>query len=154
MQPSHENIGFEIELSSTFWDLPPRAQILINNISKFDGDINNSPTVIKFYHKLEFTKPQKLIINRYNKTPEQCRGKKDQIMSISKILIDGINIENFILSRAIFNPIYPEPWASQQITQGIELETELLGETCLGHNGQWCLNFTSPFWQFLIKEMN
>ena len=154
MQPSHENILFEIELSSTFWDLPPRAQILINNISKFDGDINKSPTVIKFYHKLEFKKPQKLIINRYNKTPGQCQDKKDQTMSISKILIDGINIENFILSRAIFNPIYPEPWASQQITQGIELETALLGETCLGHNGQWCFNFTSPFWQFLIKEMN
>ena len=98
-------------------------------------------------------KLQKLTINRYNKTPAQCQNDQDQIMHISKILIDGIDINNFILSRATFTPQYPEPWASQQIAQGIKLETELLGETWLGHNGQWCFNFTSPFWQFLIKAM-
>ncbi len=154
MQPNLENILFEIELSSTFWDLPPRAQILVNDVCKFDGDINKFSKIIKFYHQLEFGKSQKLIINRYNKTTDQCCNGHDQIMYIVKIIIDGIDIHNFIMSKAIFTPTYPEPWASQQQSQGIQLETELYGETWLGHNGQWCFNFSSPFWKFLIAEMN
>lgn len=154
VQLKSENILFEIVLSSTFWDMPPRAQILVNDICKFDGDVNESSKVIKFYHQLEFEKSQKLIINRYNKTVDQCRNGQDQIMMISKIVIDGVDINNFILSKATFTPEYPEPWASQQISQGLELETELYGETWLGHNGQWCFNFASPFWKFLIMEMS
>jgi hypothetical protein len=154
MQTNQENILFEIELSSIFWDQPPRAKILVNNECKFDGDVDQSTQIIKFYHELEFGKPQQLIIDRYNKTQSQCQGEKDQIMRISKIFIDGIDINNFILSQATFCPVYPEPWASQQAAQGIQLETTLLGETYLGHNGQWCFAFTSPFWQFLIKAMN
>ena len=154
MHTNQENILFEIELSSIFWDQPPRAKILVNNECKFDGDVDQSTQIIKFYHELEFGKPQQLIIDRYNKTQSQCQGEKDQIMRISKIFIDGIDINNFILSRATFCPVYPEPWVSQQVAQGIQLETTLLGETYLGHNGQWCFAFTSPFWQFLIKAMN
>jgi len=154
MQTNYENILFEIELSAIFWDQPPRAKILVNDECKFDGAIDQSTGIIKFYHELEFGKSQQMIIHRYNKTQSQCQGEKDQIMCISKILIDGININNFILSRATFCPIYPEPWASQQVARGIQLETTLLGETYFGHNGQWCFAFTSPFWQFLIKAMN
>jgi hypothetical protein len=154
MIPSRENILFEIELRSTFWDQPPRANISINDVCKFDGNIDQNMNAIKFYHELEFDSPQKLIINRYNKTPEQSKNGKDQIMYIGKIIIDGIDINNFIMSRATFSPVYPEPWASQQAALGIELESTLLGETCLGHNGQWRFDFTAPFWQFLIKAMN
>lgn len=154
MQPCRENILFEIKLTSNFWDRPPRANVMINDECKFNGDVDQSLDTIRFNHVLDFHVSHKLIINRYNKTPDQCLDGKDQLMYIDKIYIDGIDIQNFILCRATFCPQYPEPWATEQKAQGIQLEQSLLGENCFGHNGQWCFEFTAPFWQFLIKAMN
>lgn len=154
MEPNQENILFEIELASSFWDQPPRAAIMLDNHCKYDGAIDSGSQIIKFDHTLDFARSHRLIIDRYNKTPAQSQQGRDQLMYINKIIIDGIDIENFIQSRATFQPIYPEPWASQQLQAGIELQDCLLGETCLGHNGRWCFEFTAPFWQFLIRAMN
>lgn len=152
-----ETIKFRLELTAEYWDLPPKAEISIDHVVKFDDEIIN-PTIIEFFHPLEFNQAHCLTIKRYNKAVNQSiidQGNviKDQLFFISKIFIDGINIQNLIFHHGIFCPEYPTAWRAEQAKNNNILPETILGETCLGHNGTWSLTFDSPFWKFLIQEM-
>jgi hypothetical protein len=108
----------------------------------------------EFVHELNFG-PHCLEMHRTGKTNHQMRtienGKNEgQDVIIKYIKIDGVNIRDMIWTNSYYEPEYPEPWASQQKSQGIELEKYVPGETWLGHNGVWRLNFISPFYRFLM----
>jgi hypothetical protein len=148
-----EKIQFDITLVSEFWDKAPEVEILVDDISLMKQLVLQE-TTLSFYVDLKMEQPHKLQIKRSNKTPDQCVDGKDQILKITKIKIDHIDIENIFLSKSYFLPVYPEPWASQQKDLGIELETKVIGESYLGHNGTWVLEFFSPFYRYLIKCMS
>lgn len=146
---SKEIIKFEFEFFPDYTgDDYPKVDILIDNNCKFTGAISNTRHSVSFLHTLEFEQPHQLIIKRYGKT------SRPQELTIKQIKIDNINIRNIIWACSYNEPIYPEPWASQQRAAGIELETKVPGETCFGHNGVWTLNFTSPFYKFLYSWMD
>lgn len=152
-----ELINFELVLDSVFWDQPPAVKITIDGEEKFNGPIAHSQT-IKISHLFKFNQPHVLSLERYNKTPQQCRIKEsgeldDQVLYIKQIIIDGIDVRNLIWHNSVFQPIYPKLWAAQQLQQGNTLKQLIIGETTLGHNGTWTFNFTSPFWKFLINQM-
>lgn len=149
-----EIITFEIHLLAEFWDKPPRAQLLIDNIEQFNQDLPLGTTVIKFTHKLDFGEHELKLV-RSGKVPGQyVSPDQDQKLSIEKVIIDGVNIRNIVWIYSKSIPKYPEPWATIQRKQGIELEKEVIGETTFGHNTTWVLNFTSPFYRFIMNWMN
>lgn len=151
---NYEVITFEIHLLSEYWDKPPHAQILLDGVEKFNQDLLAEKSVIKFTHKLQFG-PHELKLIRSGKVPGQyVSPEQDQKLTIEKVIIDGVNIRNILWSYSKSIPEYPEPWASLQRKQGIELEKELIGETTFGHNTTWSLNFNSPFYRFIMKWMN
>jgi hypothetical protein len=144
-----EIIKFELDFYLEYIDNDfPQARILVDSEIKFDGVINNTQSSVVFSHTLTFDQPHQLIINRYGKT------NKPQQLTIKKISIDGINIRNIIWAQSYNEPIYPEPWASQQREKGLVLEERIPGETCFGHNSIWTLKFTSPFYKFLYAWIN
>ena len=106
--------------------------------------------------ELELNMPHVLQIHRYNKSDDQCvtieGHKKDQYVIIDNVIIDGIDVQNLIWSRGWYEPEYPVLWASEQAQAGIELETKVLGETWLAHNGIWNFVFSSPFYKFVISQ--
>ena len=144
-----EKIRFDLHFSSVFENTPPGAKILIDQQEMFDGLLDNPVNKISFNCSLKFGIPHQLAIVRYNKPIDQPA----QSLIIDKIVIDGINIQNIIWANSYTEPEYPEPWASKQRAAGIELESQVLGETWLGHKSTWVLKFTSPFYQFVMNNL-
>ena len=151
-----ERIEIQINLSGEFWDKFPMIDLILDTdvISRYT--INQKKFCIKQIVDLELQKPHRLQLYRYNKFDNQCviveNKKKDQYVIIDDIMIDGINIQNLIWSRCWYEPEYPEMWAKQQNEKGIELETKIIGETWLSHNGTWNFDFSSPFYKFVISQ--
>jgi hypothetical protein len=152
-----EKIIFEIYVISKYWKDPPGLTVYIDNLQKFQGLITEQSTVIKFTHELIFGS-HTLQMDRVGKTNQQMCKKENgdtegQDLIIDYIKIDGVDIRNIIWTKSYYEPEYPEPWASQQRSLGIKLEQRVLGETYFGHNGRWSLEFTSPFYRFIMDWM-
>jgi len=58
---------------------------------------------------------------------------------INKIKINGIDLRNLIWSKSVFRH---------------QDRREVIGETWLGLNGTWRLEFNGPFWKFLMDWVN
>ena len=94
---------------------------------------------------MSFDKPHTLELIRSGKSTETA-----QMLHIKTIKLDNIDLKNLVLSRSTFDPEYPEPWASEQIANGVKLENQIQGEMYLGHNGVWRFEFTSPIYKLLV----
>jgi len=156
-----EKLKFKLELYATMWDRPPHADILIDNKSHFKGDITGTedrPDVIEFEAEFEGDKGYNLIINRSGKGKNQTviNDKddilKDQLLHIKSIEIDEIDI-GALIYEGIYTPRYPEPWATQQREAGIELRHSFKNVTQIGHDGEWKLAFSSPFYMWLLENL-
>ncbi len=77
---------------------------------------------------------------------------KDQLLHIKSIEIDEIEI-GALVYEGIYQPEYPEPWATQQKEAGNELPSSLKNVTQMGHNGTWTLTFSSPFYMWLLENL-
>lgn len=151
--PTDELIVFGIWLEPHYWNNPPVVDILIDqqliSTIRVDKDMHHS-----FSHRLNFSS-HSLTIKRYGKDHNETRpdghgGYDTQSLTIGKITIDNINVRNILWDQAEFYPDYPEPWASEQISAGHQLENKVIGEMILGHNGTWVFNFSSPFYKFMV----
>lgn len=155
---NHEIIEFELHLMSDYWNKPPQAKIAVDGIEYFNNAILKGPQIIKFKHTCEFNKPHRLTLTRTGKDDSQCatlpNGRQlDQTLVLEKLKVDGIDIRNIVWSQSINIADYPEPWASEQRAAGNILEEEAIGVTTFGHNGTWYLDFTSPFYIFIMRWM-
>ena len=112
------------------WDLPPHAEILINDKSFYKKSISAtelSPQVIEFEYETEEGKEYNLQIKLSGKQTNQTvvneKGDilNDQLLHIKNIEIDEIDIGSLIYS-GVYKPEYPEPWATQQREAGLALE--------------------------------
>ena len=74
------------------------------------------------------------------------------------VLIDFVKFENMDIDRTkwagIYEPVYPEFWYNQQVTQGSTPEKFLKNSTYLGWNGVWRLTFQSPVYTWIHKLEN
>jgi len=156
-----ERLKFKLELWATMWDKPPHAEILINNMSHFKGEITGTeekPDVIEFEQELEEGNEYNLIILRSGKDKNQTvvdeNGDllKDQMLNIKSIEIDEIDIGSLVY-EGVYSPEYAEPWASQQKLAGIELPETFKNVTQMGHNGEWRFSFKSTFYMWLLENL-
>lgn len=153
--PTFENIVFDIILNATYWDRPPELEVLIDNKSVGQYTIDQPEFHIRFKQVMSFDQTHTLELKRSGKTNDQTQILtngilKTQMLHIKTIKIDNIDLRNLVWSRSVFTPEYPEPWASEQQSQGVELEEQVIGEMYLGHNGAWRFEFTSPIYKFLV----
>jgi len=155
-----EKILFNIALYAKYWDKPPIVEIFLDNVSKHTQEITgteNNPTVITFEETLNESVDYKFIIKNLNKDNSQTiieNGQivKDQILFIKSITIDEIDLGSLIY-EAKFYPEYPEPWASEQRAAGKELPEFMKNVISIGHNGRWELQFSSPFYMWLLENL-
>ena len=156
-----EKLKFKLELWATMWDKPPHAEILINNMSHFKGEITGTeekPDVIEFEQELEEGNEYNLIILRSGKDKNQTvvdeNGDllKDQMLNIKSIEIDEIDI-GALIYEGVYTPDYPEPWATQQREVGTELPESFKNVTQMGHDGKWAFKFSSPFYMWLLENL-
>ena len=157
-QPISETITFELHLISEFWKTPPLATITVDDTEYFNGPVAAGLTVVKFTHTCAFDSPHRLTLDRQGKTDAEIRIEPDgtrieQWLTIEKVKIDGVDIRNIVWSYSVNIPEYPEPWASDQLAAGKQLKNEVIGDTKFGHNGIWYLDFTSPFYIYIMQWM-
>lgn len=79
-------------------------------------------------------------------------GANQQQLTLSQIYLDGINLEK-ICYQSRYYPEYPEPWISQQRSAGIDWPEYLTGATTWGWNGVWVLNYETPIYTWLLKNV-
>ena len=156
-----EKIKFSIKLYGESFDRKPEASVFLNeelvSPKQSIAGTNNDPVLIEFTHELELEKEYALIIKREGKDKNQTiveDGKivKDQLLHIHSIEIDEIDLGGLVY-EGIYTPEYPEPWASQQKDAGKELPESFKNVTAMGHNGEWKLKFSSPFYMWLLENL-
>ena len=156
-----EKLKFKLELYATMWDLPPVAEIKLDDRSYFKSEINGTeqdPTKIEFEADLSEGSEYSLIIERTGKKPGRTivdkEGNiiKDQLLHIKSIEIDEINIGALVF-EGVYTPVYPEPWATQQHESGVDLKDSFTNVTQLGFDGKWVLKFESPFYMWLLENL-
>ena len=155
-----EKLKFKLELWAEYWDKKPIANILINSHSHYTQEITGTekePTIIEFEHELTEGEKYSLIIERSGKDRRQTviedgRIIKDQLLHIKSIEIDEIDI-GALVYEGVYTPKYSEPWATQQKQAGKELPKSFKNVTIMGHNGRWELDFTSPFYMWLLENL-
>ena len=76
----------------------------------------------------------------------------DQLLNIKSIEIDEIDIGGLVY-EGVYEPTYPEPWATQQKKAGVVLQKTMKNVTCMGHNGVWRFKFQSPFYMWLLENL-
>ena len=143
-EPTSELIKFEFVFSSTYWNTPPHIEILIGNKVHYSGHLHKHNTTVEFSAHLDFTE-HSLHILRTGKTLAESRhvdGEwETQSCSLERLTVDGINIRNILWSKSTFVPVYDSTQDGEAVVEG---------ELIFGYNGTFHLNFTSPFYQYVV----
>ena len=85
-----------------------------------------------------------------NKKNSDTVDGKDKAIKIDKIVFNNIESEKFVW-QGIYQPVYPEPWRSQQKIAGNDPMPTLTSQTYLGWNGVWKLNYSAPIFTWIHK---
>lgn len=73
----------------------------------------------------------------------------DKAVIVTAVEFFGIHDPKFVWA-GVYEPTYPEPWASQQK----DLEPLLKNHNYLGWNGKWALTFDIPVFTWIHKTQN
>jgi hypothetical protein len=80
--------------------------------------------------------------------------KQDQeAVIVQDVSFFGITDPKFAWA-GVYEPTYPEPWASEQKSQGITLKPQLSPHTYLSWPGKWTLTFTAPVFTWIHNIQN
>lgn len=143
-----EFIQFDIDFVSEFTNSTPKIKVYLDDEIMHECTMPQGEHRITFFSRLKTNQKHTIKVIRSNKLPGQ-----DQMVRIVNLRIDKINIRDLVWHTSVYYPDYPEPWATEQREQGIELEYPVYGETWFGHNGTWLFEFDSPFWYWLMKKV-
>lgn len=141
-----ETCTFRLDILASWNTVAPAVTIKIDEQLIASPNLVQGPNVVVFDCSLQPGSHQ-LIIERKQATS----ADPTQLIEIKGFTIDSIDLDQLILKQSQFKPEYPEPWATEQTTKGVELESVIPYETVLGHNGIWTVQFESPFYPFIIK---
>ena len=81
--------------------------------------------------------------------------KKDQeAVVVESVIFFGISDPKFAWT-GVYEPQYPEPWATQQRDQGVVLKQHLSPHTYLSWPGKWTLTFDVPVftWIHMVRNL-
>jgi hypothetical protein len=153
-----EKLTFKIGLSAVFWDKFPEYSILLNdvlierNFIKFDIDPGGEQKVspikyIEFAAELEEDSKNRLQIRLENKedndtieNDDKTAIIKDLLLNINSIEIDDISLEQLM-------------WDSSEFVADDPARPVLKQCVNLGWNGTYILEFTSPFYLWLLENI-
>lgn len=137
-----ESLDLEINLSSMWWDKPPRVKVWLNNNVIFRGLIE-SPTSIKHTasltegnHVLRISLSEKN--GRTQTIVEDGKIIKDQILNIDNIIMDDIDLGHLIYTNSKFVA---------------DLGSEHHNMINLGLNGTWYMPFQTPIYVWLLENL-
>jgi hypothetical protein len=130
---------------------PPKIQIGIND--DLDTMALTETATVNF--DLVATQDCQLIVNFLNKTDQDCVPDLDldKAVVIESVSFFGITDPRFAWA-GVYEPVYPEPWATEQQDQGVALKQHLCPHTYLSWNGKWTLTFGVPVFTWIHRLQN
>lgn len=141
-----ETLKFKIGLSSTQWNNKPEFAIKLNNEVKVKGQLDPDLAFYEFTADIEEEQEHSLEISLLNKTNRdtivESDGSisKDMILNIESIEVDDIELGLLKWTNSVFEPQDPSRPVLNQCVN-------------LGWNGTWKMQFTSPFYLWLLENM-
>jgi hypothetical protein len=127
---------------------PPICAVRFSKDVMFNEEITKS----KVYSYEEYLEEgnHDIIIKFLNKKNYDTIDGKDKAIKIDKIVFNNIEGEKFVW-QGIYQPIYPEPWLSQQKKLNKTPMPTLTAQTYLGWNGEWKLTYSAPIFTWIHK---
>lgn len=154
-----EQIKFNIELfGNGFEDRWPRARILINDSTFFDGIVQNNLNV-EFTADVNGEDEHSLIIDYYNRNYKKdvVLDSNNSVVSATSIVIQRILFDDINVGMLPYNlgsiAVY-EPWYLQAAEKDpTEWPNPRLNDLQLSWNSRWILKFTSPVYVWLLENL-
>lgn len=84
---------------------------------------------------------------------EMLKKTDQQAVVVKQVEFFGITDPKFAWA-GVYWPIYPEPWAGQQRSQGIDLPKQLCPHTYLSWPGKWILTIDVPVFSWIHRIQN
>jgi hypothetical protein len=129
----------------------PRIRVGIgNNLTEIE--LRETATI---NFDFESDSPGELSVEFLNKqdtdtVPEQGL---DKAVIVENVSFFGISDPKFVWA-GVYTPNYPEPWATQQRSQGVALKQHLTPHNYLSWNGKWRLTFTVPVFTWIHQTQD
>ncbi len=139
-----EEVELEINLSSTWWNNPPRCKVWIDNNVLFQTSEIREPIKIAWKGNLSEGEHEIRIAlvdkNGITDTILGDDGKiaKDQLLNIDSILVDDIDLGQLVYKSGIF------------IANNGVSYPEMIN---LGINGTWSIKFQVPVYIWLLENL-
>jgi hypothetical protein len=135
----------ELEVLPTYHQEPPTIAYGIDDVI-IDQIVLNQSCVLKFNNDL-LPGTHSVFVDFLNKSNADCVLDQglDKFIVIGNITVNGICSPKFNWA-ATYKPKYPEPWHSQQTPPPPAVQQ---GISCLGWNGRWLLNFSTPVFTWI-----
>ncbi len=83
-------------------------------------------------------------------TVEFLNNQDQEAVVVEAVRFFGIEDPKFAWA-GVFEPEYPEPWATQQRSQGVVLNPQLSPHTYLSWPGKWTLTFSVPVFTWIHR---
>jgi len=144
-------VKMSVTLRPIWYQDPPRIRIGINN-NLSEMELTELTTI-----DFDFVADQdcQLIVEFLNKTDQDCVPAQnlDKAVVIESVDFFGITDPRFAWA-GVYEPVYPEPWATEQHNQGVALKQHLCPHTYLSWNGKWTLTFSVPVFTWIHRLQN
>jgi hypothetical protein len=86
-------------------------------------------------------------------TVELINQQSSEAVVVENVSFFDIEDPKFAWS-GVYEPVYPEPWATQQQDQGVVLKPQLCPHTYIGWPGKWILTFDVPVFTWIHQVQN
>ena len=151
-----ETLHFRIGLSGTYWDRPPQYSVLVNYTAVVNSALVDVPSDEIFY--VEFDSESDVELNMLqirleNKTNTDTVENADKTGIVKDLLLNIVTVEidEIDLGHLIYN------LSEYHVDRPVEYNGEIVKiiKNCvnLGWNGEWRLQWTNPFYIFLLENI-
>ena len=141
----------KLYITPVWHDEPPICSIKFSKDVSFKEEIKENK--IYSYEGYLTNGNYDIVIEFLNKKNTDTVDGKDKAIKIDKIVFNNIESKKFVW-QGIYQPIYPEPWATQEKKVGKELNSVITPATYLGWNGVWKLTYSVPIFTWIHKLEN
>jgi hypothetical protein len=145
-----ENLQFKISLTGTYWDKKPQFSVWLDDHVVIQSEITSESEQIVNFKRSISEGPHSLKIRLENKTKSDTVVENDKVIKDMLLNIDDITIDDISLGNLLWSAEYkldnPQEYRGKTIDH-------LDGCINLGWNGTYTLNFTSPFYIWLLEKL-
>lgn len=134
---------YPVKMSVTLRPVDDPEVLVGINSNLFPLKLNKTETI---HFEFESADTCELVVELVDKTDQEA-------VVIESVSFFGIEDPKFAWA-GIYEPKYPEPWATEQRDQGVVLKPHLGPHTYLGWNGKWTLTFTVPVFTWIHGVQN